>query len=103
MPQLPLILYLASPTALNLVIVYFLFLLDAAQSILAMVDAFHWFVYNFGNTTALSDLSMAGIDGPILDGIIALIVQSVYCWRIWVLSGRKVVLPGIIALVSFSL
>lgn len=66
-----------------------------------MVDAFHWFVYNFGNTAALSDLSMAGIDGPILDGIIALIVQSVYCWRIWVLSGRRVVLPGIIALVSF--
>lgn len=66
-----------------------------------MVDAFHWFVYNFGNTAALSDLSMAGIDGPILDGIIALIVQSVYCWRIWVLSGRRIVLPGIIALVSF--
>ena len=66
-----------------------------------MVDAFHWFVYNFGDTGALSDLSMAGIDGPVLDGFIALMVQLVYCWRIWVLSGRKAVLPAIIALVSF--
>ncbi|KAF5354147.1 hypothetical protein D9756_007298 [Leucocoprinus leucothites] len=82
-------------------IVYFLFILDAAQSILAMVDAFHWFVYNFGNTEALSDLSMAGIDGPLLDGIIALMVQIVYCWRIWVLSGRRAVLPAIIALLGF--
>jgi hypothetical protein len=65
-----------------------------------MVDAFHWFVYNFGNTEALSDLSMAGIDGPVLDGVIALIVQLVYCWRIWVLSGQRPVLPAIIALVS---
>ncbi|KAF5354110.1 hypothetical protein D9756_007312 [Leucocoprinus leucothites] len=81
-------------------VVYSLFFLDAAQSILAMVDAFHWFVYNFGNADALSDLSMAGIDGPFLDGIIAFMVQLVYCWRIWVLSRRRLVLPMIIALLG---
>ncbi|KXN92499.1 hypothetical protein AN958_07446 [Leucoagaricus sp. SymC.cos] len=87
-------------------IVHFLFLLDAAQSILAMVDAFHWFVYNFGNYDALHDVEMSGIDGPLLDSIIALIVQFTYCWRIWVLSRQRgllrTLLPTIIALLALA-
>ncbi|KXN92498.1 hypothetical protein AN958_07445 [Leucoagaricus sp. SymC.cos] len=75
--------------------------IDALQSILSMVDAFHWFVYNFGNGDALLDLEMAGFDGPLLDGIIAFMVQLMYCWRIWVLSRRRAILPAIIAFLAF--
>ncbi|KXN92500.1 hypothetical protein AN958_07447 [Leucoagaricus sp. SymC.cos] len=78
--------------------VHFLFLLEAVQSILVIADAFHWFVYNFGDYNGLLDLAYSSIDGPILDSFIAFVVQLVYCWRIWVLSRRRIAIPAIIAL-----
>ncbi|KAF5350065.1 hypothetical protein D9756_009073 [Leucocoprinus leucothites] len=80
-------------------IVHFIFLLDAVQSIMVMADAFEWYVYNFGDYDHLLDFAFAGIDSPILDGVIAFVVQLVYCWRIWVLSEWRV-LPGVIAFLS---
>lgn len=79
-------------------LVHFLFLLDFAQTIMTMSDAFHWFVYNFGNYEALDHSGLSGIDAPVMDGLIAVIVQLVYCWRVWVLSGWRG-FPAFIAVV----
>lgn len=78
--------------------VHFLFLLDVAQTFMTMKDAFNWFVFNFGSYDALLHSGLSGIDAPVMDGIIAIIVQFVYCWRVWVLSKWRV-FPAIIALV----
>ncbi len=67
---------------------------------MTMKDAFHWFVFNFGNYDALLHSGLSGIDAPVMDGIIAIIVQFVYCWRVWVLSKWRV-FPAFIALVSW--
>lgn len=82
-------------------IVHLLFLLDLVQTIMTMVDAFDWFVYSFGNANMLVNFEIAAIDSPFLDGIIAFIVQVVYCWRVRVLSGWRIV-PGIIAFLAFA-
>ncbi|KAF9445258.1 hypothetical protein P691DRAFT_630363, partial [Macrolepiota fuliginosa MF-IS2] len=66
--------------------VHLVFLLDTVQTILIMDDAFFWFAYNFGDLKKIYDVHLAAIDIPVLDAVIALIVQMVYCWRIWVLS-----------------
>lgn len=58
---------------------------------MTMVDGFRWFVFNFGNYEAMLDFGVAGIDSPFMDGLIALIVQLVYGWRIWVLSKWRLV------------
>lgn len=63
-----------------------------------MIDALHWFVYHFGDYEALSRSGLSGIDAPVMDGLIAMIVQFVYCWRVWVLSEWRA-FPVFIALV----
>ncbi|KAJ3566612.1 hypothetical protein NP233_g6892 [Leucocoprinus birnbaumii] len=55
--------------------------MESIQSILALRDGFECYD--------------APISNPIFDSIIAFPVQVVYCWRIWVLSGWRL-LPGVI-------
>ncbi|KAF9460453.1 hypothetical protein BDZ94DRAFT_1265937 [Collybia nuda] len=81
--------------------VHFIFLLDIVQTIMTMVDAFDWFVYNFGNADMLANFEIAAIDSPFLDGIIAFTVQIVYCWRVHKLSGWKI-LPSTIAFLALA-
>lgn len=79
-------------------VVHVLFFLDTVQTVLIMNDAFNKYVYHFGDYDALLESTFSGTDGPVLDALIAMVVQFVYCWRIWVLSNRKV-LPCIIGFV----
>ncbi|KAJ3565503.1 hypothetical protein NP233_g7591 [Leucocoprinus birnbaumii] len=83
-------------------IVHFLFLLDTAQTFMIMDDAFFWFVYNFGDFSALFSFNLASIDGPVLDAIITFTVQLVYCWRLWKLGKWRVlpILSAALALIS---
>lgn len=53
-----------------------------------MDDTFFYFVYGFGNVERLFEFHWA-FDIPSFDAAIGLIVQGVYCWRIWVLSRWK--------------
>ncbi len=78
--------------------VHFLFLLDFAQTVMAMIDAFRWFVFNFGNYETLLHSGLSGTDAAVVDGLIAMTVQIVYSWRIWMLSKWRA-LPVAIALV----
>ncbi|KAJ3565036.1 hypothetical protein NP233_g7900 [Leucocoprinus birnbaumii] len=80
-------------------IVHILLLLDTIQTLITMSDIFFWFVYNFGDYSALLKFNLASIDGPFLDAIITVIVQLVYCWRLKVIGDWKVV-PAISALLS---
>ncbi|KAF5350108.1 hypothetical protein D9756_009064 [Leucocoprinus leucothites] len=80
--------------------VHFLMALDTAQTLMAMDDIFYWYVYNFGNYSALLEFNIATIDGPFLDALIMITVQLVYCWRVWVL-GRWRVVPIIASFLAF--
>jgi hypothetical protein len=62
-------------------------------------DAFHWFVYGFGNMNQLDNVFLNSWDVPFLDAVIALIAQIFYCWRIYFLR-KSFVFPVLIALVS---
>ena len=77
---------------------YGLFLLDVLQTALVTADAFHWFVFGFGNMITLDDTFINSWDVPFLDAVIATIVQTFYCWRIWILS-KSLVFPIFIFLV----
>lgn len=83
------------------ILVYTIFALDTVQSVLGTADAFHWFAKGFGNMLMLSDPFISAFDAPILDGIIAFIAQTFFCWRIWVLQ-KTWWLPGTVFLVAFS-
>lgn len=74
-------------------------MIDVLQTALVTADAFHWFVFGFGNVAALDDVFINSWDVPFLDAVIATVVQTFYCWRIWVLS-KSLVFPVLIFLVS---
>ncbi|KAJ7912396.1 hypothetical protein B0H13DRAFT_2007401 [Mycena leptocephala] len=82
-------------------LVYGLALLDILQTAMVTADAFHWFVYGFGNMDQLDQTFLNSWDVPVLDAIISLVVQAFYCWRIYFLR-KNIILPIIILLVSLT-
>ncbi|CAK5282527.1 unnamed protein product [Mycena citricolor] len=81
------------------VLVYTLAALDAVQTAMVTADAFHWFVFGFGDMARLNDTFLNSWDVPVLDAIISLVVQAFYCWRIWYLR-KSYVIPSAILLVA---
>jgi hypothetical protein len=77
-------------------LVYGLFILDILQTALVSADAFHWFVFGFGNMGQLDNTFLNSWDVPLLDAVISLIVQGFYCWRIHIIRGRAVFIPLLI-------
>lgn len=65
-------------------LVYCLYVLELAQSALLTADVLHWFAIQLGDQASLSKPWYSSIDAPVLGGIIALVVQLFFCWRIWV-------------------
>ncbi|KAJ7729977.1 hypothetical protein B0H16DRAFT_223874 [Mycena metata] len=83
------------------VLVYGLALLDVLQTVMVTADAFHWFVYGFGNMAQLDEPFLNSWDVPVIDAVISLIVQTFYCWRIYLLCKARVV-PALIVAISIT-
>ncbi|KAJ7195740.1 hypothetical protein B0H12DRAFT_666167 [Mycena haematopus] len=82
-------------------LVYGLALLDILQTTMITADAFHWFVYGFGNMSRLDQTFLNSWDVPVLDAVISLVVQAFYCWRIHFIR-QSVVVPALILVVSLT-
>ncbi|KAF8139290.1 hypothetical protein K438DRAFT_1996149 [Mycena galopus ATCC 62051] len=82
-------------------LVYVVALLDVLQTVMMTADAFHWFVYGFDSLIASDQPFLNSWDVPVLDSIIALIVQAFYCWRIYILR-KGFVIPLAVLLVSLT-
>lgn len=80
-------------------VVYGLSALDILQTCMVTADAFHWFVFGFGNMNQLDEPFLNSWDVVLIDSVVALIVQSFYCWRIYLLQD-SFILPIFIILVS---
>jgi hypothetical protein len=78
--------------------VHFIFFVEVVQTIFTVADGFHWFVFGYGDMQKLNEFFLSNFDTPIMSAVIALVVQSVYAWRVWHLSGLKFI-SGLIVLV----
>ena len=65
-------------------------------------DGFHWFVFGFGDMNRLGEFFLANIDTPIMSVIIALVVQGMYAWRVYILSRFRVITGLIIFVGAFA-
>ncbi|KAH9066147.1 hypothetical protein EDB87DRAFT_689668 [Lactarius vividus] len=65
---------------------YFVFVLETVQTALTGADIYYWFVAGFGNVERLGEPHFAPIDISVITGIISLVVQGYFCYRIWVLN-----------------
>ncbi|KAJ7143664.1 hypothetical protein C8R46DRAFT_566194 [Mycena filopes] len=72
-------------------LVYGVYLLDWAQTCSATYDAFQWFVYGWGDVSALFLVYTNFLNVPLLSSIIGAMVQMFYGWRIWMFSKSKAV------------
>ncbi|XP_006455110.1 hypothetical protein AGABI2DRAFT_121054 [Agaricus bisporus var. bisporus H97] len=76
--------------------VYVTFILELVSTGMTVADGYHWFVRGFGEPDLLAGFFLANIDTPIIGSLVAVISQVAYCWRIYRLSGMKI-LPCFIA------
>jgi hypothetical protein len=74
---------------LHFYIVYGIFFLETAQTVLCGVDLFHWFASGYGNLNHLFDSFVTPYDGPILESLVSGIVQIFYAYRIWVITNKR--------------
>ncbi|KAJ7664521.1 hypothetical protein DFH06DRAFT_1470858 [Mycena polygramma] len=77
-------------------LVYGVFLIEAAQTGIVTNAAFDTFAYGFGNVAALTDMHLSWLTIPIMSAIVATIGQTFYAYRVWVLSKGVVIPIGIV-------
>ncbi|KAJ7656107.1 hypothetical protein DFH06DRAFT_1200129 [Mycena polygramma] len=77
-------------------LVYGVFLIEAAQTGIVTNAAFDTFAYGFGNVAALTDMHLSWLTIPILSAIVASVGQTFYAYRVWILSKRIVIPIGIV-------
>jgi len=82
-------------------LVYLLFFLEVLQTALQSYSVTHWFVIGWGDVRVANSILLHGFDSPVLDSIIASIVQTFYCWRIWVLR-KSLPLCAVILMASLA-
>ncbi|KAJ7186468.1 hypothetical protein C8R46DRAFT_1057270 [Mycena filopes] len=82
-------------------LVYGVYCIDLIQVIVVTVDAFNSFASGFGQASALTDIGLSWLASPILGGIVALIVQSFYAFRLYRLS-RSWVIPCALVVISIG-
>jgi len=82
-------------------LVYSVFILDLASTVMCVADAYHWFASGFENIAALNDIFLSGFDTPMIGAFLAAIVQCFYCYRLWTLN--KYTLPICILIVMIAI
>jgi len=79
---------------------YSVFLLETVQTALTGADIYLWFMAGFGNLERLQKSNFSPIDSPTIDGIISLIVQGFFAYRIWSLNKRALWLCVLIVVLA---
>ncbi|KAK0226536.1 hypothetical protein IW262DRAFT_774035 [Armillaria fumosa] len=80
-------------------LVYGVYIIEFAQTMLLTHDAFVSFGYGFGDLDALTNVHLNWLFVPIMGGIAASVGQSFYAYRIFILSRSRIV-PAFISCVS---
>ncbi|KAK0183642.1 hypothetical protein F5146DRAFT_1148914 [Armillaria mellea] len=95
--------YLAFPNDRKFVkyLVYGIYILEFAQTILVAHDAFAVFGYGFGDLEALEGAHFNWLSVPIMVAIVAFLGQSFYAYRIFILSKSRIV-PALVICTSLT-
>ncbi|EJD01895.1 uncharacterized protein FOMMEDRAFT_141125 [Fomitiporia mediterranea MF3/22] len=76
-------------------LVYIIYLIEIAQTLLLTHDAFYMYARHFGDVSALDSVQTGWLAVPVLSGIVSCAVQLCYTYRIYVLSKSKALTLGI--------
>ncbi|KDR70736.1 hypothetical protein GALMADRAFT_254773 [Galerina marginata CBS 339.88] len=94
--------YLAFPQDMRRtkVLVYGIYLFEMAQTIMLTQTGFATFATGFGDLNAINHIGVIWFAVPIMDSLVAFVVQAFYAYRIAVLS-RSMFMPAVILLFGF--
>ncbi|KZT10009.1 uncharacterized protein LAESUDRAFT_796739, partial [Laetiporus sulphureus 93-53] len=76
--------------------VYAVLAYEIVQTGLITADAFHNWVYGYGNIKALATFYNGWFSVPVMCGVLSAGVQSFFAWRIYMLSRAHVLVAGIV-------
>ncbi|KAK0226666.1 hypothetical protein IW262DRAFT_1431749 [Armillaria fumosa] len=95
--------YLAFPKDRQFVksVVYGIYIVELVQTILIAHDAFAMFGYGFGDLEAVTKMHLNGLVLPVMIAIAAFVGQTFYAYRIYILSGSRIV-PAVVFCLSFT-
>ncbi|KAK0493068.1 hypothetical protein EDD18DRAFT_429764 [Armillaria luteobubalina] len=82
-------------------LVYGIYIVELAQTMLVTHDAFAMFGYGFGDIEALTNMHFDWLTVPIMSGFVACVGQVFYAYRIFVLSKSPIV-PLFVTCVSLT-
>ncbi|KAK7045674.1 hypothetical protein VNI00_007507 [Paramarasmius palmivorus] len=81
------------------ILVYFIYLLEATQTVMLTHDSFTRFVYGFGNPEEMGRNSLLWFPVPFLDGLVAFLVQLQFAYRIHLLSPKSKLIVAFIVVI----
>ncbi|KAK0493103.1 hypothetical protein EDD18DRAFT_1357027 [Armillaria luteobubalina] len=95
--------YLAFPEDRQFVksVVYGIYIVELVQTILVAHDAFAVFGYGFGDLEAITEMRFNWLILPVMIAIAAFVGQTFYAYRIYILSGSRIV-PAVVFCLSFT-
>ncbi|GAW09155.1 transmembrane protein [Lentinula edodes] len=82
-------------------IVYVLFVVEGVQTGLMTHTAWEILAYNWGDPSILLNIPWSSATTPIIGGIVAMIVQFYFAWRIWIL--QKNIFSQVISIIAILL
>jgi hypothetical protein len=83
-------------------LVYIVFSMEIAASIMTISDIFHWFATGYGNLLALSRIELSAIDTPMLGAFIGAFVQMFYCYRMYRINKKAWGIAVVVALLALT-
>ncbi|KAJ7728191.1 hypothetical protein B0H16DRAFT_1589190 [Mycena metata] len=83
-------------------LVYTVYCISLIPVIFATIDTFNIFGYGFGDPSALATQRFGWLVVPVFGGIVACIVQSFYAFRLYKLSGSRIV-PSILVFAALGI
>ncbi|EDR02111.1 uncharacterized protein LACBIDRAFT_310024 [Laccaria bicolor S238N-H82] len=83
-------------------LIYFLFVVELAQTILATTDAYTVYAEGFGQFEALDNLHLLWLTLPVMSGLVGFVCHSTFAYRIYILSGLWQVGMFIFVLAAFA-
>ncbi|KAJ7598431.1 hypothetical protein C8J56DRAFT_1039307 [Mycena floridula] len=84
------------------ILVTILTLLDTFAVISNMTSMWFYLIKNYGNPVAILTIDWSWMSSIISTAIVGFIVQAFYSYRVWILGGRRLLLPALLIFLALA-
>ncbi|KAI0043609.1 hypothetical protein FA95DRAFT_1563148, partial [Auriscalpium vulgare] len=84
------------------ILVWGVFILETIQTAMSIAEVYHWYADGFGDMATLERTYISPIDTPLITSLVSFVVQTFYCYRIYVLKPTLCWLSSLVASISLA-